>query len=330
MALPDFFVLGAPKAGTTALHAALARHPELWLSPVKEPKYYLTAGENPARRGAPGQQGPGDRHSAREWVWRRADYERLFESAPLGRLRGESTPFYLYDLHAQQRIRRDVPEARLVAVLRDPVDRAYSNWMHLWSDGLEPIGDFLTAYRAEDDRVAAGWAPFWHYGRLGRYGEQLDHLYALFPREQVHVLRYRDLAEEPVATLDAVCRFLGVRTGVLDGARAENSKPYVAPSRRAHLLARGVRLGAAAGAWAPPQYWRAAERRLLRRLQRGGAKRPTLDPAIRRGLVSDFAADNALLSRLTGRDFSDWLGETSRGQFGNRTTVERSTQEPAR
>jgi hypothetical protein len=319
MALPDFFVLGAPKAGTTALHAALAGHPQLYLSPVKEPKYYLTAGEDPARRGAPGQRGPGDRHSAREWVWRRADYERLFEAAPAGLLRGESTPFYLYDLRAQRRIREDVPEARLVAVLRDPVDRAYSNWMHLWSDGLEPIDDFRAAFRAEDERVAAGWAPFWHYRRLGRYGEQLEHLYALFPREQVHVLRYRELVESPRETLDAVCRFLGVRTGVLPGAKAENSKPYVAPSRRARLLARGVRAGAALGAYAPPQAWRTVERRALRAMHRGGGGRPVLDAATRRELVSDFADDVALLSRVTGRDHSDWLRETSRGQFGARS-----------
>jgi hypothetical protein len=319
MALPDFFVLGAPKAGTTALHAALAGHPQLYLSPVKEPKYYLTAGQDPARRGAPGQRGPGDRHSAREWVWRRADYEGLFEAAPAGLLRGESTPFYLYDLHAQRRIREDVPEARLVAVLRDPVDRAYSNWMHLWSDGLEPIDDFRAAFRAEDERVAAGWAPFWHYRRLGRYGEQLEHLYALFPREQVHVLRYRELVESPRETLDAVCRFLGVRTGVLPGAKAENSKPYVEPSRRARLLARGVRAGAALGAYAPPQAWRTVERRALRAMHRGGAMRPVLDAATRRELVSDFADDVALLSRVTGRDHSDWLRETSRGQFGTRS-----------
>ena len=53
-------------------------------------------------------------------------------------------------------------------VVRDPIDRAYSNWMHLWVDGLEPIGDFVAAWHAEDERVAAGWAPFWHYRRLGR------------------------------------------------------------------------------------------------------------------------------------------------------------------
>ena len=89
-----------------------------------------------------------------------------------GALRLESTPFYLYLPAARRRIAEELPDARLLVVIRDPIDRAYSNWMHLWVDGLEPIGDFVDAWRAEDERVAAGWAPFWHYRRLGRYGEQ--------------------------------------------------------------------------------------------------------------------------------------------------------------
>ena len=111
MALPDFFLIGAPKAGTTALHAALAQHPELYLSTVKEPKFYLCNGRPPPRAT---QRGPGDAHSAREWVWRREKYEALFDAAPAGRLTGESTPFYLYDRAAHRRIHADVPDAKLL------------------------------------------------------------------------------------------------------------------------------------------------------------------------------------------------------------------------
>jgi hypothetical protein len=104
MALPDFLIVGALKAGTTALHAALATHPQLYLSPVKEPKFFLCDGRPPTA-GA----GPGDAHSAREWIWRRDRYEALFADAPAGMLRGESTPLYLYDPRAHERIRRLVP-----------------------------------------------------------------------------------------------------------------------------------------------------------------------------------------------------------------------------
>ena len=312
MALPDFFLLGAPKAGTTALHAALAQHPQLYLSPVKEPKFYLCDGRPPPRSG---QRGPGDAHSAREWIWRRPQYEALFDAAPAGALRGESTPFYLYDRAAHQRIHADVPEAKLLVVIRDPVDRAYSNWMHLRSDGLEPIADFAAAWAAEDERIAAGWAPFWHYRHLGLYGEQIRDVVSLFGTERVHVLRYRDLVERPVESLDAVCSFLGVSTGVIAGARRANSHPYVPSSTRATVLSKTLRAGAALGAYAPPQVWRRLSRPLLATLQREGARRPVLDADLRLRLVETYREDNALLEEVTGRDFADWMGTTSRGQF---------------
>jgi hypothetical protein len=107
-----------------------------------------------------------------EWIWRREAYEALFRGATDDAVRLESTPFYLYAPTARRRIAEELPAAKLIIIVRDPIDRAYSNWMHLWVDGLEPISDFEAAWRAEDSRVAAGWAPFWHYRRLGRYGEQ--------------------------------------------------------------------------------------------------------------------------------------------------------------
>jgi len=91
MALPDFLVAGVPKAGTTALHAALSRHPGLYLSPVKEPKFFLTDGPPPTKGG------PGDALTYREHIWQRDRYEALFDAAAAGTLRGESTPLYLYD-----------------------------------------------------------------------------------------------------------------------------------------------------------------------------------------------------------------------------------------
>jgi hypothetical protein len=87
-ARPDFLILGAPKAGTTALHAALTRHPDVFMSSPKEPKYWMCDDAPP-----PHFRGPGDQHSQQEWVWRKADYERLFETAPTSSIRGESTPF---------------------------------------------------------------------------------------------------------------------------------------------------------------------------------------------------------------------------------------------
>ena len=155
--MPDFLVIGAPKAGTTALHAALSEHPALYMSAIKEPKFFLSDGPPPTKGG------PGDALTYREHVWRRADYEALFAPAPPGTLRGESTPLYLYDRAAMGRIRDTLPQARLIVIVRDPVERAHSNWAHLWSAGLEPVADFVRACGEEERRIDAGWASFWHY-----------------------------------------------------------------------------------------------------------------------------------------------------------------------
>ena len=308
MGLPDFLVIGAPKAGTTALHAGLARHPALYMSAVKEPKFFLTDGPPPARGG------PGDAKTYREHVWRRSDYEALFEPAPPGALRGESTPFYLYDRDAQRRIRALIPDARLIAVLRDPAERAHSNWTHLWSAGLEPIDDVVRACDAEQERIMAGWAAFWHYSRLGCYGEQLDHLYTIFPREQVLVLRYRMLVDCPAQTLNRICRFLGVEQGVIGDIPKENvtAHPEQTPARRA--AARALRLGAAVGRFLPGPAEAAVTNPLERALQRGDRPRRPLSWEQRQALIGRFEDDVKLLEMLTSEDFGDWL--RPRGRSG--------------
>ena len=312
MSFPDFFIIGAPKAGSTALHAALARHPQLYLSAVKEPKFFLTDGR------PTGQRGPGDAHSAQEWVWRERDYQRLFDGAAPDQLRGESTPFYLADTESHLRLKKAVPNARLIAIIRDPVDRAYSNWTHLWCDGLEPEADFLTACNLEADRLAQGWAPFWGYQSLGRYGEQLEHLYSVFDRAQVHVLRYRQLVDHPRRTLDEICTFLGVESGLLDGVGSANVSTWVPDSPLNSVLRRTIRAGAAIGAHLPPQAWRTVERPLRTTLHRGHRNRPSLDPAVRRELTARFADDVNRLGRLTGNSYADWLSDTGRGTFSVR------------
>ncbi|TNY35950.1 sulfotransferase family protein [Thermomonospora catenispora] len=301
MSLPDVLVIGAPKAGTTALHRGLARHPQLFMSPVKEPKFFLTDGPPP--RGG----GPGDAQTYREHIWRRSDYEALFDAAPPGALRGESTPFYLYDQEAQLRIHRLIPHVRMIAVLRDPVERAHSNWAHLWSAGLEPIGDVVEACAAQERRVRAGWSAFWRYVDLGRYGEQLQHLFKLFPREQVLLLRYEELRDRPAAALDEICAFLGVRTGVLDALPRENVTPHVADSPGNRALQALLRGGARIGAHMPEAVRKAARRPFLALLQRDPRTRRPPTPQQRARLLPYFEDDIALLSEITGWDCTDWL-----------------------
>jgi Sulfotransferase family len=314
MTLPDFLIIGAPKAGTTALHAALSRHPQLFMSAVKEPKFFLTDGPPPTRGG------PGDVQTYREHIWRREDYEALFAGAPAGALRGESTPFYLYDRAAQRRIRALIPRARLLVILRDPVERAHSNWTHLWSAGLEPVGDFVRACAEEDRRAAAGWAAFWHYTRLGRYGEQLSDLYTVFPASQVFVLRYRALVDDPRRTLDDICAFLGVRTGLVHEVPRENVTVHPQRSLTHATVSKLVRGAAAAGRHLPGHAAAALTKPLEQFLQGKAGRRQPLTWEQRHALLPCFERDIQLLEEITQSDFGDWLGPRDRsgGLVGSR------------
>jgi hypothetical protein len=312
--LPDALIIGAPKAGTSALHAALAQHPQIHASPIKEPKYYMCWDAPP-----PAYCGPGDAHSNQEWIWQREEYQALFQKAPEDAVRLESTPFYLYTRGARHRITEELPEAKLIVIVRDPIDRAYSNWMHLWVDGLEPISDFVEAWRAEDNRVASGWAPFWHYRRLGRYGEQLADLLGRVERERVFVLRYWQLVSQPKETLNRVAGFLGIAEDQVSMIPPDNARPYVQPGARASVLGRVIRAGAGAGTYLSPHVWRRASKPLVSLLQHGGAtQRPRLAPEQRTALLGDCVDDIALLEQTLSESFEDWRSDAGRGSFVER------------
>jgi hypothetical protein len=315
---PDALVIGAPKAGTSALHAALAQHPQVYASPVKEPKYYMCTDAPP-----PAYRGPGDAHSQQEWVWRAEDYAALFDAAPAGSVRLESTPFYLYLRSSRRRIAEELPDPKFVVIVRDPVDRAVSNWVHLRADGLEPEPDFLTAVEREEQRIADGWAPFWHYRALGRYGSQLRDLLAHVPREQVLLLRYRHLVDQPTRTLDRVCTFLGVAPGRAHTVPPQNVKPHVADGLRYRVVSRAVRAGAAAGAHLPPEVWRWASRPLIAALHAARTPRGAVSVEVRRQVLDPLRPDIDLLEELTGESFADWKGDTGRGDFRSRSTAHR-------
>lgn len=305
MGLPDFLIAGVPKAGTTALHAALAAHPGLHLSAVKEPKFFLSGGPPPTHGG------PGDVQTYQEHVWRREDYEALFAGAAPGVLKGESTPFYLHDLEAQRRIKKLIPDVRIILMLRDPVDRAHSNWQHLWTAGLEPEADFVTAMRQEPERVAAGWAQFWHYAGLGQYGSQVQHLFEIFDRDQVLILRYRDLRDTPAEALHRVCAFLGVETGVVDVVPPANVNFSVGDTRVNSALRYLLRTGGQVGHHYPVWLRKAFRGPLLTALHRERGRRPALTVEQRAAVLPTFVEEIRLLEEVTGTSYDDWTWVTT-------------------
>src|SRR5690606_31663701 len=108
------------------------------------------------------------------------------------------------------RVRNLAPGVRLIALLRHPVDRAYSRWLHSRHYGREPLACFADAWAAEPARIAAGWSPIWHYRRLGCYASQLRHWLQHFPSEQLLVLFHEDWRNRPAETLARAWRHIGL------------------------------------------------------------------------------------------------------------------------
>lgn len=199
--MPTFIIIGAAKSGTTALYRWLAQHPQVWMSPIKQPHYFADL--------QPHFRGPGDELFNREIVTDLQAYRDLFAPGADRPARGEASPFYLYYAErAASRIRREIPECRLIVLLREPVARAYSGYLHLVRDGRESA-TFRQALEREGERLRAGWEPLWAHRGLGQYARQLQVFLDLFPREQIGVWLYEEM-RQPQRLFQEVCRFIGV------------------------------------------------------------------------------------------------------------------------
>ncbi len=204
---PDLFIVGAPKCGTTALHSYLSEHPQIFI-PHKEQHFFGSdldeIWNRPVRLvGRPG----------------RAKYFGEFAATGWASCRGERSVFYLWSRRAAEEIHEYNAGAKIVAMLRNPADMLASWHSQLLNTGIENIAVFEEALAAETDRRAGRRVPPhnsrrfpWRllYRDMARFHQQLSRYFAMFEREQIHVILYDDFARDTSATYENVLRFLGV------------------------------------------------------------------------------------------------------------------------
>ena len=201
---PDFLLIGAPKAGTTALFSTLSKHSRIYASPEKEPRFFIGPGSKPDF------PCPGGGHNADRIICLEKDYLDLFKNCPDQSRAGEASTAYLHHPAAPANAFGKVPGARIIAVLRHPVERAYSQWLHLRQEGFEDSADFEIAWNLEQERKEKGWRTAWLLRERGFYAEQLDRWLGYYPREQLLILFYDDWLERPLETLSSICTHLGI------------------------------------------------------------------------------------------------------------------------
>ncbi len=199
--MPNFLVIGAGKSGTTSLNDYLAQHPDIYMSPVKEPNYFALKNESPLSS----LSDPEQMYHYPQAVYKREAYEQLFEDVRGEQVIGEVSPMYLYNPEAPIAIDQEIPNVRLVAILRDPVDRLYSRYMHLARDNrlgslsLDSLFDKDSLWWRRPDLIPEGF-----------YGEYLQRYLLIFPREQIKLFTFNDFKQNTREVLREIYEFLGV------------------------------------------------------------------------------------------------------------------------
>jgi hypothetical protein len=224
---------------------------------------------------------------------------------------GEASPMYLYVPGTAERIRGYVPEAKMVAILRNPVDRAYSNYLHMVRDQREPLPTFEEALEAEQQRIEDRWYVSWHYKQMGFYHEQLRRYLDIFEREQFRIYLYENFEEDAIGVLQDIFRFLGVDDSfVPDVSQRYNEsgvhKSGLLRSLHTYLLKPGP-LKSLLKPLVPTRFRRKAVSRVVSGIRERNLVKPPFPPEVRARLVEDYREDILKLQVLLGRDLSNWL-----------------------
>jgi len=267
--VPTFLVMGAMRSGTTSLAVYLREHPEVFIPREKELHFF-------------------------DWRWERGVswYRERFAGAGTRTAVGEATPMYMYYPDARERMASSVPEARLIAILRNPIDRAYSHYWFNRSLAIEdrPFADALAGEPVHEPPGAERHN--FMYVDMGRYARQLRAVCEFYPREALLVILFEDLVDRPEQTFSEVCRFLGVDHTRKPGLAGKPNNEYAEYRSRALQKL----------AWSAPP----SVRRAIRKFNRRRVEYPQMDRALHRELASRLSGDIQDLAAWLGRDLSAW------------------------
>jgi hypothetical protein len=301
--MPDFLVIGAARSATTSLHYYLDQHPRITMSRIKEPNHFAfdhtTAPPRPLIDPASPivTKSVPDRHA----------YGQLFAHAGAGDVLGEASPLYLYAREAPEQIRRAITAPKLVAVLRNPVDRAYSHWLHIRRGDAGDVVEGFTRSCEQEMAEPPGYSPYagvTHVLRMGLYDEQVQRHLDAFGDDALLVLSYDEVTERPAVALERVCDHIGVARFEFDTGVQYNRSGVAGGHLRARI-GRAVRA-------AQPTVKRVLPDAIVAPIGRFRAARdrpdaaPPIPAGLRARLVDWYAPSVARLRAMDVVDLSTW------------------------
>jgi hypothetical protein len=292
---PDFFIVGAPRCGTTALYSYLRQHPEIFLPGQKEPHFFNT-----------------DMNSGGA-VRDEQEYLALFAGARDQTRVGEASVYYLSSDAAPQRIKSFCPTAKIIIMLRNPVETLYALHSHQIAAWIEEVWDLEKALALEEDRRRGLHIPLWmndphklFYRQTVRYAPQIKNYSAVFGWENLHIIIYDDFKRDTAGAFRRTCSFLGVNPGI----RLEFPILWSNPGFRSQALAKFVRHPPKLVRWLGrtfvPRRVRAKMVNVLYAWNSVRAPRQPMPEDLRNRLTAELAPEVQELSALLGHDLSAW------------------------
>jgi hypothetical protein len=211
---PNFIVIGAMKAATTSLYTYLKQHPDIFMTKVKEPMFFNNFNQNTDFKVLGNKS---------KKVNSLLDYFSMFGSVKNESAIGEASPAYIYNENAPHLIKEHLPDVKIIAILRQPTDRAYSNFLHTKRADRENVNSFEQAIKIEKERISDNWSPLYHYIQKGFYSVQLKRYYNLFLKENIKVYLFEDVVKNPKETLKDIFKFLNVDENIeIDVSKKSN------------------------------------------------------------------------------------------------------------
>lgn len=288
---PDVFVVGGSKCGTSSLFRMLQLAPGTGTPQNRKELHFFSSPEIVQRLAA-----PGDEVVSRNVIRDEAAYLAEFAHLPPGMANVvDVSPSYLHNPNAPARIAAFAPGARIVILLRDPVAKVFSQYVHLWSGGAETL-PFAEAFARSAERRAAGYSPMWDYEAGGYYADAVQRYLDRFGRDRVRVEIFEEFFGEDATARRGLEAFLGITF-------AQGPPPRINRSGRVKSAFWGAFLGRRAPLAGVKRLIPLGLRGRLGDLVRGSLKteKPQLDPAMRRTLRRRYAGDVARLEALLGR-----------------------------
>lgn len=294
---PDVYIVGAGRSGTTALHRILEQHPQLRVCDHKSPNYFASTIDQPA------WETPVARQMARQWTVDPDTYRSLFAGARPDQMLVEASPVYLQATGIAQRIHAVNPAAKIIAVLRDPSDRAHAHYLGRRRDGIETAKTFGDWWARVRDIPLPRDVAFGHYIACGQYKHFLTQYLEMFGPAQVLVIFYDDFVSDPSAVVSRILKFIGVDDSVsIDVGIRANQSGEISNAILGRIWTSSVRLRTRLRRIVPESVRQATGRIFLSRLTRSA-----LEPALRRHIIEVLRDDIEALAVLTKRDLTTWL-----------------------